>query len=102
MGSKDDRMMEAVQKHPCPWCSQSSGYNPGPSTVFDWVSSAARGLALWVNPRKAVQVVFSPGMLAHCRNCLQPVGICGFCDHPNRSAGLEVVCSNCSRIYRPG
>jgi hypothetical protein len=102
MGARDDHMMAAVQQYPCPWCSQDLGFRPGPAKVSDWLSSAARALVQLTKPATALQVAFSPGMLAHCRGCKRPVGICGHCDHPNRDAGINVTCSNCKKMYRPG
>jgi hypothetical protein len=102
MGAKNDHMMKAVQPYPCPWCSERSGYSAGAANLSDVLNLSARSIASWVKPVRAVEILFSPGMAAACRNCGRTIGICGHCDHPNRGVGMNLVCQNCGKTYRPG
>src|ERR1700728_2024716 len=97
MGAKDDRLREAVQQYPCPWCSKHAGFGSGPARVSDWMSSPARGLVSFSHPKKGMDALFSPTILVHCLDCRQPVVACGHCDHPNRDAGINMACANCRK-----
>src|SRR4051812_22197294 len=99
MGRQANRMMKAVQGHPCPWCGKKAGYKAGTANLSDWLRAAARGAAVWTRPDQVFTYLTAPGMTAHCRKCKQAVGICGHCDHPNRAQEIVPSCEHCEKIF---
>jgi hypothetical protein len=101
MVSKIDRMLEVAKQYPCPWCNERSGFEVGAYLRSDkWSLAVRSSLAPIVSPVKFMQGVValgSAGISVHCLSCHQSVGICGYCDHPNRHIGIFPPCSNCKK-----